>query len=85
MINLWDEDTKNKRFIYYAKKKSDQVKKTENRGILWAAFVDEGFYVVLSDNDYANVTIKEIEQREGIKAKKKTYNIGRKGQKNLIS
>ncbi len=85
MINLWDENTSNKRFIYYAKKKSDQVKKTENRGILPAALVDEGFYVVLSDKDYKNITIKEIEQREGVKAKKKTYRIGRKGQKNLIS
>ncbi|WP_297456018.1 hypothetical protein [Persephonella sp.] len=72
-------------YIYYSRKKTEVPRKVENEGLLAAALVDEGYYVLVSDFAYPeNYRMKDIEKAEGKKARKKTYRIGRRGQRKCL-
>ena len=72
-------------YIYYSKKKTEVPKRIENEGFLAAALVDEGYYILVSDFTYPeSYRMKDIEKAEGKKARKKTYRIGRRGQRRYL-
>ena len=72
-------------YIYYARKKAEIPKRTEGDMLTAAALIDEGYYVLISNSIYSDCKMKDLEVAEGKRARKKTYRIGRKGQKCLIS
>ena len=71
-------------YIYYAKRKSEKVKRVSYDPLTKAALIDEGFYVIASDKIYNDITIKQIEVIEGKKAEVLKNRLGRKGLKGSI-
>ena len=71
-------------YIYYAKRKSEKAKRVSYDPLTKAALIDEGFYVIVSDKIYDDMTIKKIEGIEGKKAEILKIRLGRKGLKGLI-
>ena len=71
-------------YIYYAKRKSEKAKRVSYDPLTKVALIDEGFYVIVSNKIYNDMTIKKIEGIEGKKAEILKIRLGRKGLKGLI-